>query len=79
MKMRNDYEATSMDKETARSIIALATSMDSSFHEMFTLIEKISDDKIKASLKKSLGIALQNVTVGVIFSLENFFPDLKAD
>jgi hypothetical protein len=66
-----------MDKETARSIIALATSMDLSFHQMFTLIEGISDEEMRAPLKKSLGIALQNVTAGVIFPLEKLFPDLK--
>ena len=68
-----------MDKETARSLLDLATSMDSTFHKMFAKIDSVSDIDLKFALKTSLGEALKHITVGVVFSIEKQFPELKVD
>ena len=46
-----------MDKETARSLLDLATSMDSTFHKMFAKIDSISDIDLTSALETSLGEA----------------------
>ena len=68
-----------MSEEIARSLIMLAASMDPIFHKMIAEIENISDEAVKMPLRKVVGDALRDITVGVILSIEKRFPLLNPE
>jgi hypothetical protein len=68
-----------MDKEIARSLIALAVDMDKTIVSMFSEVEKIADSEAKQRYKKACGDLMGYIARDIIFPLVDRYPDLDPD
>lgn len=68
-----------MDKDVAKSLLALGKSFDSIIVRMFAEVEKIADETLKSRFNRAVGDLMGNVARDVIFPIENTYPDLRSD
>lgn len=68
-----------MDRDTAKNLIALATSMDPIIGKMFEVVRRIEDKETKARFEKNVGDLMGIIARDFIFPIEATYPDLKPD
>lgn len=68
-----------MDKDVAISILALSKSLDGVIAKMFDEVERIDDQALKAKFKRAVGDLMGYVARGLIFPIEDIYPDIKVD
>ena len=68
-----------MNKDIAKALLALSKSTDEIIANMFTEVEKIDDDKLKARFKRAVGDLMGFVARDLIFPIENIYPDMRTD
>ena len=68
-----------MDKEVAKSFIALAVAMDANIVSMFAEVEKIADLNQKERFKKAVGDLMGYIARDIIFPIVDEYPDLDPD
>jgi hypothetical protein len=67
-----------MDKEVAKSLLALAVSLDASIVKMFAEVEKFTDEELK-KFNKAVGDLMGYTARDLIVPLVNRYPDLDPD
>ena len=68
-----------MEKAVAKSLISMAAAMDVNITEMFSEIEKITDEGQRAKFKKAVGDLMGYIARDVIFPIVDEHPDLDPD
>jgi hypothetical protein len=68
-----------MDRNVAGALLALSKSTDEIIANMFTEVEKIDDETLKARFRRAVGDLMGFVARDLIFPIENIYPDMRTD
>jgi hypothetical protein len=67
------------DKEAAKELMSLATSLDASLVQMFAIVRAFSDEELKNRYNKAVGDLMGYIARDLICPLVNKYPDLEPD
>jgi hypothetical protein len=68
-----------MNKEIAKSMMAMAVSMDKEIGSMLDLIRQIEDDVTRSKFHQAVTDLMGHIAVDLIFQIERIYPDLNPE
>ncbi len=68
-----------MDKDVAVAILSLAKATDEIIGKLYSEVEKISDNNIKAQFNSAVNNLMGSIARDLIFPVEKIYPGLTLD